>query len=100
MVVVLFVVVAVVVSGPVVAAGLVSVASRREDSAWTLGGPPTGLVQTAARRIVGFHAHGIEWPRPQAHDMARTRECTPAWEDLRSPTDAAPPRPPSAADRR
>jgi hypothetical protein len=79
MIVFLFVVAAVAVSGPVVAAVLVSVASRREDSAWTLGGSATGLARATARRIVGFHAKGIEWPRPEAHCRLESGN-TPVWE--------------------
>jgi hypothetical protein len=46
---------------------MVSVASRLEDSARSLAGPPPGLVRAAARTIVGFHCEGIVWlqPRPE-----------------------------------
>lgn len=52
---VLFIIVALAASAPIVAAVLVSIASRLEDSNWTLGDPKVGQVQLIARRIVGFH---------------------------------------------
>lgn len=56
-----FIIVAIFVSAPVIAAGIVAVASRREDSGRTLGDPPPSPVDAAARRIVGFYASGIDW---------------------------------------
>jgi hypothetical protein len=55
------VIAAVLTSVPIIAIALVSVASRLEDRDWTAAGPPPGTVRTLARRIVGFHAYGIEW---------------------------------------
>jgi hypothetical protein len=57
----LFLIAAAVISTPIIAAVLVSLGSRREDSAWTLAEPAPGPVQANARRIVGFHSRGIEW---------------------------------------
>jgi hypothetical protein len=57
---------------PIVAALIVSIASRREDRNWSLGGPPRSLVEATARRIVGFHADSVEWPRSLAHVQAET----------------------------
>jgi hypothetical protein len=45
----------------VAAAVLVSLASRREDRAWTLSQPPAGAARAAARRIVGFHSEDPRW---------------------------------------
>jgi hypothetical protein len=52
---VLFIIVALAASAPIVAAVLVSIGSRREDTEWSLGDPVVGPVQMIARRIVGFH---------------------------------------------
>lgn len=71
---VLFGIAAVVVSAPIVAAGIVAVGSRREDRGWTLGGPPPAPVEAAARRIVGFHTSGIDWLPPADRSQALARE--------------------------
>ena len=55
------VIAAVLTSVPIIAIALVSVASRLEDRDWTVAGPPPSTARTLARRIVGFHAGGIEW---------------------------------------
>lgn len=52
---------ALLVSAPIIAAVLVSIASRREDHAWTLAGQAPGIIASAARRVLGFHARGIGW---------------------------------------
>jgi len=86
MVVLLFVIGSVAASTPLVAAVLVSFASRDEDSAWTLGGPPSGPLQAAARRIVAFHARGVEWPGPASRShSARACERNLACPQGRSP---------------
>ena len=77
MVVLLILIGAVAFGVPVFATLLVSVASRREDSVWTLGGPPPSLVQAAARRIVAFHGQDIEWPQPQGLGRTPQHERTP-----------------------
>ena len=58
--VILVVIAAAVTSVPIIAVILVSVASRREDREWTLAENPPGPACAMARRIVGFHAQGIE----------------------------------------
>lgn len=65
----LFIAIAV-VSMPIVAIVVVSMASRREEAAWSLGEPVQGTVQTAARRLLDFHSEDPSWPRP--------RNCGPA----------------------
>ena len=74
MVITLVVTAAGVIGALVIIVALVSVASRREDSAWTLTGPAPGPVQAAARRIVGFHCEGIERLQPKivrVHDVSQ-----------------------------
>ncbi len=70
MIIALFVI-AVVVSMPIIAAVLVSVASRREESARSLCEPAPGVVQAAARRIVGFRSQEPGWPLPKSRDQRR-----------------------------
>lgn len=47
-------IIAAVASVPFAAIVVVSIASRREDAAWSLGQPPRGMVQAAARRVLDF----------------------------------------------
>jgi hypothetical protein len=72
----LYVIVAVGAGALILAVVLVSVASRREDSAASLAGPAPGPVQAWARRILGFRCEGITWPRPEgrAHESADVLE--------------------------
>jgi len=71
-------IIAVVVSMPIVAVVLVSMASRREEMAWSLGDPAPGAVQAAARRIVDFHTDCPgELIRPAGQDRARARTVRP-----------------------
>jgi hypothetical protein len=55
MIILIAVVVVGVVSAPLVGVVLVSLASRREDSAHSLARRPSGALESAARRLVGFH---------------------------------------------
>jgi hypothetical protein len=91
MAIVLIVVIGITVSVPIVAAGLVAVASRREDSAWSLDGPAPGPVAAAARRVVAFRTQAIAWPRPQ--HRARVHRPQPADGHVRSPLPAQTHRP-------
>jgi hypothetical protein len=56
MIIALLVIAAVIVSAPLAAALLGSVASAREDSAQSLGRPAPGRGMAAARRLLAFHA--------------------------------------------
>jgi hypothetical protein len=58
------------VSSPIFAAFIVSIASIREDARWSLGRPPSNLLDGIARRIVGFDADSIDWPRSKARAQA------------------------------
>ncbi len=57
---------------PIIAAVLVSVASRREDHEWTVANQAPGMVALVARRVLGFHARGIGWLQ-HARDLDRSR---------------------------
>jgi hypothetical protein len=88
MFVLLVVIAAVAVSAPMVAALIVSVASRREDRNWSLGGPARSSLEEVARRIVAFDNDSIVWPRSKAHERlaAALRRDLP---ETIEPTDCA-----------
>jgi hypothetical protein len=71
MIIALFIIIAAVVSMPMAAIVVVSIASRREDAAWTLGKPAPGTVQSAARRLLDFHTEDPAWPLPKNCGQAR-----------------------------
>jgi hypothetical protein len=71
MIVALYVVAGVMVSVPIILAALVSVASRREDRAWTLTVPAPGSARAAARRVVGFRSRNAEWLHTAGGGRAR-----------------------------
>ncbi len=58
--IILIVIAFVAVCAPLAGVVLVSLASRREDSACSLGGVPSGSIQAAGRRLVGFHGDGAD----------------------------------------
>lgn len=63
------------VCAPLAGVVLVSVASHREDSACSLGGQPSGSIEAAGRRLVGFHGDGVDrWAggRPAVRADRRT----------------------------
>lgn len=70
MVIVMFII-GVVVSMPIVATVVVSLASRREDKAWSLRDPAEGMMSATARRIVDFHSEGPGWVLPKNFDQVR-----------------------------
>ena len=66
---VLFVLALAAASTPVVAAVLVSVASRHEERKWSLARTAPGWVAGVARKIVDFHSEGT-YPRSRSHSQA------------------------------
>lgn len=78
MILVLFIIAAV-VSMPIVAVVIVSMACRREESAWSLGQPARGPIEAAARRILAFHTEAPVWPQPKNY-----RQSVPPAPALRS----------------
>jgi len=74
-------------SAPIVAAVVVSVASRREDRGWTLGGPAVGM-RAAARRIVDFHTETADFPQPKSRQLAGSGAYSPRRTAIRA---ASPP---------
>jgi hypothetical protein len=59
---------------------LVSLASRREDRAWTLAGPAPDRAAAITRRILGFHATGVGClnhanSNGSAHTLDSDRSC-------------------------
>lgn len=59
------------VSLPIVGVVLVSIASRREDAAFSLGGPAGSQIQLAARRVLGFATEMENWPQSKSEAYAR-----------------------------
>jgi hypothetical protein len=57
--IILLVIAVTAVVAPVIGVVLLSLAIRREDAALSLSGRPSGAMQAAARRLVGFHGDGI-----------------------------------------
>jgi hypothetical protein len=74
MLVVMFGVAAIVVSAPIVAALIVSAASRREDASWSLGGPARSRLEALARRIVVVQVDSFDWPRSRARQEAEASQ--------------------------
>ncbi len=89
MIIVLLIIAGAVASAPIVGTILVGVASRREESSWTLGGPATRPLDAAARRVMDFHSAG-EWPQPKGRDQARPRDRRPAGGRVRISAQAEP----------
>jgi hypothetical protein len=57
--IILLAIVGAAVCAPLAAVVMVSLGSRREDSAHSLGDGPSGALEAAARRLVGFHGDGM-----------------------------------------
>jgi uncharacterized membrane protein len=61
MIVALYVCAAIALCVPLILVALVSVASRREDRAWTLTEPASGAARAVARRLLGLRSRNAEW---------------------------------------
>jgi hypothetical protein len=60
--IILLVIVVAAVGASLAAVVMVSLGSRREDSAHSLASGPSGALEAAARRLVGFHGDGVARP--------------------------------------
>jgi len=77
---------AIIVSMPIVAIVLVTVASKREDAAGTLGGPARGPVQMAARQVLDFQSD-ITWRPATGTRVRESKVIVSAGEQLREEAD-------------
>jgi hypothetical protein len=90
MIILLTVIAALIAGAPLAAVVLVTVASRREETALSIAGRAPGPLARAARRVVAFHARGIS--RPASRVSARRgyrRADDPAGDDLAPADDLA-----------
>jgi len=77
MMIILLTVIAVVITGvPLTAVALVTLASRREETARSIAGRAPGPLERAARRLLAFHATGIGH-HPSARAHRRTEDAGP-----------------------
>ncbi|MGH3275305.1 MAG: hypothetical protein ACRDNZ_13410 [Streptosporangiaceae bacterium] len=67
--IILLLIAAAAVTAPIIGVLLVSMASRREDAALSLSSQPTGVLQTAGRRVLDFHSDGIGQQPDPSSDM-------------------------------
>jgi len=69
---------------PIVGIVLVSLASRREDAAFSLGGPARSPMQLLARRVLDFSSEAASFPLPKSAVYAQpVRPALAAVEPLR-----------------
>jgi hypothetical protein len=83
MMIILLTVIAIVITGaPLSAIVLVTLASRREETARSIAGLAPGSLARAARRLLAFHAVGIGQPASRAGAGDQTRSAAdPALDD-------------------
>ena len=75
MIILLSVIASVIAGVPLAAVVLVTVATRREETARSIAGRAPGLLARTARRLLAFHAVGIS--RPASRGGATSQE----WQD-------------------
>jgi hypothetical protein len=81
--IILLTVIAVVITGvPLAGVALVTLASRREETARSIAGRAPGPLERAARRLLAFHATGI------GHPSGRARVRHEGWDPGHPPRDA------------
>ncbi len=81
--IILLTVIAVVITGvPLAGVALVTLASRREETARSIAGHAPGPLEHAARRLLAFHATGI------GHPSGRARVRHEGWDPGHPPQDA------------
>jgi hypothetical protein len=90
--IILLTVAAIVIAGvPVAAVVLVTVATRREETARSIAGRAPGLAARAARRLLAFHAVGISRPVSRIGAWRQGRRADdPAEDDLAPVGDPEP----------
>jgi hypothetical protein len=89
MIILLAVVATAIVGLPLAAVVLVTVATRREETARSIAGRAPGPLARAARRVLAFHAVGITRPacRSGAPSVRRDRQAGNLTEDGLAPAD-------------
>jgi hypothetical protein len=90
MIILLTVIAALIAGAPLAGVVLVTMASRREETALSIADRAPGPLTRAARRVVAFHARGIS--RPASRVSARRghrRADDPARDDLAPADDLA-----------
>jgi len=78
---------AIITSMPIVMIAVVSVASKREDAAGTLGGPAKGVIQFAARRVLDYRSD-ITWHPATDARIRADRPVTTPTEQLQEEDDS------------
>jgi hypothetical protein len=87
MITLLTVIAALIAGAPLAAVVLVTVASRREETALSIAGRAPGPLTRAARRVVAFHARGISRPASRAGARRGYRGADDPAEDDLAPAD-------------
>jgi hypothetical protein len=82
MMIILLTVIAIVIAGvPLAAVVLVTVASRREETALSIAGRAPGRMERLARKLLAFQAVGIRRPACRARARGRRRGAGPSRQD-------------------